>query len=579
MLNSSWMSNLWQRISQWFKPKTSIETSYAPSPAPNPSTSTLPTVVNATINSTANTTVPNVVPVLEPAITTPNLMPVTHTIDTQVLPTLRATVRIRQGNLLQSQYPVMVGHYQQDVISGAEQVLDNALKGQLRQWQHLGIYAGTVGTSTLVIDLSLQPKGALVLGLGTAGQLYPNKLVTSYARALLRYTRHPEALCNAQGAWQLSTLLIGAQAPTLTLQQVVESLLLGIRAASERLQEQQLPYQFDIEIIELDAWRALEASDILFELVQKVEYSTEFILTEYLQQLPSTSPVVKPKANNQGWWSRWDLTSTTLPRIPNDTEREAPTVDLLPTSARAQWLNGSSVIVQVDEGTYRTRWELLKDAITQQLPLGLQVAVVRQWGSTKQSESERVGSANGLLAIGMNDTPAWREVLPDMPQDWLLMDETERIFCALHTGNYSVLHWYARLAGTTKKPYLVLANDQFFTLSDITQLRNAPPLIILELQNSTAELNELLPKFIPTWLQTGTQTLLINTQTLNAQVSALWLRSFYQGLANGDEVGNAIFAARQKVWQAAGQQGTDWVGFEGYGDPSTRVTKAVSLLP
>lgn len=278
----------------------------------------------------------------------------------------------------------------------------------MSQWQQLGIYAGTVGTSTLVIDRNLQPQGALVLGLGAAGQLHPNKLATAYTQGLLRYTRHPEALQNADKNWQLSTLLIGAQAPTLTLEQVLSSLLIGIRGASQRLQEQALPYRFSLDIIEIDAWRALEASDVLFELVKQDEYSTEFVLTEYLQQLPSTLPVTKPQSTNQGWWSRWNVSASNLPRQPSKTEYLLPTLDLLPTSARAQWLSGSHIILQVDQNTLGVRWELLQEPNS--LPLGLQVAVVRQLAEAVSSES--VNRAKGLLAIGVDQAPRWQEVLP-----------------------------------------------------------------------------------------------------------------------------------------------------------------------
>lgn len=574
MDSNSWMASLWQRISQWWQPKTIPlpPTILTEAPATHPSASVIPTLEPAS-NEPSAPVVPSIQPTeLEPVISTPTLTPVTHTIDAKLLPTLRAELCVRLGSLTASRYPVTVGHYHQDAISGAEQVLDQALKGQLSQWQQLGIYAGVVGTSTLVIDRNLQPQGALVLGLGAAGQLHPNKLATAYTQGLLRYTRHPEALQNADKSWQLSTLLIGAQAPTLTLEQVLSSLLIGIRGVSQRLQEQALPYRFSLDIIEIDAWRALEASDVLFELVKQDEYSTEFVLTEYLQQLPSTPPVTKPQSTNQGWWSRWNVSANNLPRQPSEAEHLLPTLDLLPTSARAQWLSGSHIILQVDQNTLGVRWELLQEPNS--LPLGLQVAVVRQLVTSNTRESTT--SSKGLLAIGMDSPPSWHEVLnADRPQEWLIMSETERIFCAFHTGDYGVLHWRGSVSGTPTQPYLMMQNEQTLSVNDIAQIRNAPSLVMLELLNETTELIALVPNLITTWFEAGAQTVMVNRQKLDNPSSALWLSTFYQSVMSGSSVGNAVFEARTIAWNALGKTGSEWIGFECYGEPNTVFTKAV----
>ncbi|WP_020557933.1 CHAT domain-containing protein [Thiofilum flexile] len=565
---NAWMDTLWQRISQWLKPKTTIVPDSVPinEISLNPSETTIPRIEH-TANDIPTTTTSDP-SALEPLANTPTLAPITHTLDARLLPTLRGEIYLRLGSLSTSIYPVAVGHYQQDVISGAEAILDQCLKGQLTQWQQLGIYAGSVGSSTLVIDRSLKPCGALVLGLGAAGQLDAHELASTYAQGLLRYTRHPEVLPNTEQVWQLSTLLIGAQAPTLTLEQVLSSLLLGIRAASQRLQEQQLPHRWQIEIIEIDPWRALEASDLLFKLTKQAEYASEFVLAEYLQQLPSTTPVTKPPSNNQGWWMRWDLSASALPRVPSGVERVLPTLSLLPTSARAQWLSGSNVIVQLDQSTLSVQWERLQEANS--LALGLQVAVVRQLIDIPRHDGEPVNKEQGLLAIGESEQALTvRNILPD---DWvaheLSLEATEKIFCALHTGDYSMLHWTGHVGGSAKQPYLAVSQELVMSLSDIAQIRQAPSLVILELSNETAELEVLLPPLIYAWLQAGAQTLVVNRQKLIPQASKIWLRSFYQALAADKEVGAAVFEARKTIWVVAGQKGNEWLGFECYGEPS-----------
>jgi hypothetical protein len=199
------------------------------------------------------------------------------------------------------------------------------------------------------------------------------------------------------------------------------------------------------------------------------------------------------------------------------------------------------------------------------LPLGLQVAVVRQLAGVNPPEV--ISTSQRLLAIGVDSIAAWREVLnTDRGQDWLPVEDVERLFCALHTGEYGVLHWCGQVGGTAKQPHLVMAQEQVLDVMDIAQIRKAPSLVVLELLNVTPELSILVPSLISTWLQAGAQTVLVNTQTLNSQVSTVWLRSFYQAFCKGEGVGKAVFAARQQVWETMTRQGTEWVGFECYGE-------------
>ncbi|HKA41457.1 MAG TPA: CHAT domain-containing protein, partial [Burkholderiales bacterium] len=90
------------------------------------------------------------------------------------------------GDLRHANYPLALGHYSRDVIVNAEAALDAALGGVLRQRFDLGIYAGEIGTSEIVLD-GVRPPGAIVVGLGPVGELTPERLRLSFATALRRY--------------------------------------------------------------------------------------------------------------------------------------------------------------------------------------------------------------------------------------------------------------------------------------------------------------------------------------------------------------------------------------------------------
>lgn len=66
-----------------------------------------------------------------------------------------------------------------------------------------------------------------------------------------------------------------------------------------------------------------------------------------------------------------------------------------------------------------------------------------------------------------------------------------------------MLHWVGSVSGTAQDPYLIMANEQVLTVSDIAQIRHAPSLIVLELTNETADLELLAPHLISAWFKAG----------------------------------------------------------------------------
>ena len=85
-------------------------------------------------------------------------------------------VRLFHDNLILAKFPVLVGHYIDDVFVGAEDILDRQLDGRLRELQRQDLYAGASGTAAVVLNTpgatSVTPlhPGAIVAGLGTVGE-------------------------------------------------------------------------------------------------------------------------------------------------------------------------------------------------------------------------------------------------------------------------------------------------------------------------------------------------------------------------------------------------------------------------
>lgn len=157
-------------------------------------------------------------------------------------PTL--SVQVRAGDLRGLALPLLVGQHEQDPIAGPQALIDQTLDGALSDRHRLGLYAGPIGTATVVLrggQSDSEPlRGAVVTGLGpydgTLGSLGLTEAVRTGALRLLLQVR--DQLGPGPRAFTLGTLLLGSNsAANLGLETVVEALVLGVLQASQRFAE------------------------------------------------------------------------------------------------------------------------------------------------------------------------------------------------------------------------------------------------------------------------------------------------------------------------------------------------------
>ena len=88
------------------------------------------------------------------------------------------TVSVLHASLEHASFPLAIGHYDGDMIVGAEAVLDGKLDKKLSLRRHMHLYPGKVGTVEVILNPQGQTqgeaKGALVIGLGEMGQITPD---------------------------------------------------------------------------------------------------------------------------------------------------------------------------------------------------------------------------------------------------------------------------------------------------------------------------------------------------------------------------------------------------------------------
>jgi CHAT domain-containing protein/pimeloyl-ACP methyl ester carboxylesterase len=165
-------------------------------------------------------------------------------------------ISVSAMDLRYAQVPLMCGHYVGDPISGAEAQIDEHLVGRaLRQRERLGLYPAAVGTSAVVLmprseeeTLRRTRRGALIVGLGTMGQLTVGSVTETVRAGVLRLLLSTHESANADAApgstrptdpedqgISLGSLLIGYNSTTLgSVENFVDAIILGVCEANRQ---------------------------------------------------------------------------------------------------------------------------------------------------------------------------------------------------------------------------------------------------------------------------------------------------------------------------------------------------------
>ena len=113
---------------------------------------------------------------------------------TSARPTL--SVQVRAGDLRGLALPLLVGQHEQDPIAGPQALIDQTLDGALSDRHRLGLYAGPIGTATVVLrggQSDSEPlRGAVVTGLADAAHQERARDSGSASDSRVRRSRAPQ---------------------------------------------------------------------------------------------------------------------------------------------------------------------------------------------------------------------------------------------------------------------------------------------------------------------------------------------------------------------------------------------------
>ncbi|HEX6202824.1 MAG TPA: CHAT domain-containing protein, partial [Thermoanaerobaculia bacterium] len=368
-------------------------------------------------------------------------------------------VHVVHGDLSYARHPVMVGHYAGDPLLSAEGVLDRRLGGALSARHLLGLYAGDVGTHEVVLRQGAraaesQPAGAIVVGLGGVGTLTPGGLTRTIEEAVVRYVRtsyeSSAATAAARQGLGLASLLIGSGEAGLSLEQVIRSILLGVRLANQRVRPiggatASLPVIDRLELLELYEDRALQSLHVLRGLARLGfdDFSVQPVL-EHAAGARRRASFREPP----GWWLPLTIcqaegkphvlqlvTGSQRARVvPDEVHIQPELIDrllarplasvspahqrlaetlfelLLPLRLKKSAADRQNVLLILDEAAAHYPWEMLTDRLAStRRPVGVDAGLVRQL----RLERHRVDVSHpeSQVALVVGDPPSSLPVL------------------------------------------------------------------------------------------------------------------------------------------------------------------------
>lgn len=384
------------------------------------------------------------------------------------------SISVINGDLVHSQYPVVVGHFKGDGIVYAEKYLDRALNFKLSEYHLVNNYPGDIGTHLVILEEDAATdtmicKGGVVAGLGEFGSLTESRLLVTLTQAFLTLAikvneRTPEKnegeVLNTD--FGISALMIGSDFAGLRISTSVKTILLAVLQANEKLdvmsKQEGVTKTYKkinrVELVEIYQHKSIQIGRILKGFLAEDGFSNFKFAPPVITKGPGALKVI-PDENMQDNWHRFEVSVATksnenrrvLPiHFTSITDKAHADEETLPANRmmvesliervarHSQWnkefsqtlyellipnefkgygSNLRNLVLQVDEETARYPWELLHDANgISEKPMVINTGIIRQLRSGEQRENVIMNNSNRALVIG---NPYTDDQYPSLP--------------------------------------------------------------------------------------------------------------------------------------------------------------------
>ncbi|MET0508517.1 MAG: CHAT domain-containing protein [Burkholderiaceae bacterium] len=190
----------------------------------------------------------------------------------------RLAIRVVCGDIRFTNSALLIGHYDNLNLVGAEDTVDGLLGGALKKAIQVRLYPDLPGTHRIFFNHRTDPANpwdrprppqVVVLGLGAEGSLRPAQLTQTVRQAVIGCgQRMAEDCAGTRSAtpttFDLCATLMGSGGTGISPGQSAQLIAQGIREANEKLRDVGWPRVRQLEVVELyldraaEAWRALQ---------------------------------------------------------------------------------------------------------------------------------------------------------------------------------------------------------------------------------------------------------------------------------------------------------------------------------
>jgi len=234
------------------------------------------------------------------------------------------------GDLVHSQYPVVVGHFKADGIIYAEKYLDKALGNKLSEYHLVNNYPGDIGTHLVLLDddtcdSNMVCKGGVVVGLGEFGSLTESRLLVTLTQAFLtlaiKINERAGAKNKSDGLvtdFGISSLMVGSDFAGLRISTSVKTILTAVLQANEKLEAMSKLEGIakvykkinHVELVEIYQHKSIQIGRILRNFLAEDRFSNFRFVPSVITKGAGALKVI-PDENMQDNWHRLEVSVAT----------------------------------------------------------------------------------------------------------------------------------------------------------------------------------------------------------------------------------------------------------------------------
>lgn len=371
-------------------------------------------------------------------------------------------VSISHGDLFYSRYPVMAGHFEEDGILYAEKTINGYLDNQLLNHHGLGIYPGKIGTSDIFYSENSAFKGAIIIGLGTPGNLTASELTKSVEQGVANFMLHQRnngysGAKTESSIVGISSLIVGCGYAGLSIENSVKAILQGVQNANNKVKNLGIADIRPVEHIEFVELYEDKAVSCLYSISRiEKEESRSFRIVRDGKGIKSLLGSRKriPSDSADGWWNRITVSreedkddaalirrlkfraSTSSSREEEKTLMSTPVLMegiieemstnnqwtpekartifelLIPNDFKEQLKRNGNISWILDNYTASYPWELLQDGIKDTKPICISAGMIRQLSTDNFRQNIKIVPKNTALIIADPDLKGFANQLP-----------------------------------------------------------------------------------------------------------------------------------------------------------------------